>query len=90
MTIIFPIFFPIISTRTIIFPIIFPIIVYYFTYLYIICILFRVVTGPDYIFLLFFLLFSIIVYYFLLFRGKAAQLTGASRNTSSPNAGIND
>ena len=42
----------------------------------------------SYYFSYYFLLFHLFVYYFLLFQGKADQLTGASRHTSSSNAGI--
>ena len=73
----------------------FPIIYYYLSYYYnYFSYYFSYYFNTDYYFSYYFsyyfLLFHLFVYYFLLFQGKAAQLTGASRHTSSSNAGIND
>ena len=70
----FPIIFSII---TLIFPIIFPIIS-------------RGTIIFPIVFPIILVLYHLFTYYFLLFQGKAAQMTGAARHTSWPYALRND
>ena len=57
-------------------------------------IIFPIISGGTIIFLIIFpiilVFYHLFIYYFLLFKGEAAQMTGAAMHTSSPYALRND